>query len=374
MILKIKDNIEIRQDNDDLHFIDTTTGVRKIFTTDENFRKMIDLLDEEIEMAKLFESLKEGVNQNLDSEEFKNTIQSMIEHGILDKNNDSDYSLSKNDIERMSRQILFMDSFSKDELDGKYYQHKLKNSTVAIFGLGGTGSWIATFLAQSGVGKLILIDYDVVEKNNLSRQISYNYNDIGKNKTEALKNNLLENFDISIEIFNLNIDENTNLIPLINGVDCVVNCTDQPNVFTTGMWIAKACMPLKIPHIIGGGYSTHLGMIGPTIIPFKSPCWGCYEVQTSEPLYKDYTIIRKRKTSYSGSINVIASQVASLQAFEVIKVLTNISSPSMLGRKGEYDPFKLNFNFEFFRRHPLCPLCGEEKIRENKEKLTGVAK
>jgi len=96
-----------------------------------------------------------------------------------------------------------------EERHGKELQNKISMTTVAICGLGGLGSNIATSLARAGIGKLILIDFDKVDITNLHRQ-QYKANQIGMNKTEALQNNLKEiNPYIETKIHNVYLDENT---------------------------------------------------------------------------------------------------------------------------------------------------------------------
>ncbi|KGI56098.1 thiamine biosynthesis protein ThiF [Campylobacter sp. MIT 97-5078] len=107
----------------------------------------------------------------------------------------------------------------------KVYE-KLKNSSVAVCGLGGLGSHIAINLARSGVGHLKLIDFDVIEPSNLNRQ-AYRVSDLGKLKTQALKEQINEiNPYISVEICTLKIDEN-NLKSLFKDIDIVCEAFDS---------------------------------------------------------------------------------------------------------------------------------------------------
>ena len=110
---------------------------------------------------------------------------------------------------------------------GIEFQEKISSTTVAVCGLGGLGSNIAIALARAGVGKLILIDFDKVDITNLHRQ-QYKVNQIGMNKTEALKNNLNEtNPYLETEIHTVCVDEN-NAKELLEDCDIICEAFDEP--------------------------------------------------------------------------------------------------------------------------------------------------
>jgi len=107
-----------------------------------------------------------------------------------------------------------------------YFYLKMKNSTVGIAGLGGLGSNVAIALARTGIGKLLLVDYDCVEKSNLNRQ-QYLLSQVGKLKTEALKQNINEiNPQVEVEIINCKLDEN-NIPQIFKNVDIIAECFDK---------------------------------------------------------------------------------------------------------------------------------------------------
>jgi sulfur carrier protein ThiS adenylyltransferase len=109
---------------------------------------------------------------------------------------------------------------------GKENQEKFLNATVAICGLGGLGSITAICLARAGVGRLILIDFDKVDVTNLHRQ-QYRFSQVGMNKTDAVKENLLEiNPFIGIDCHTVKVDE-ANLAKLIKEADIVCEAFDK---------------------------------------------------------------------------------------------------------------------------------------------------
>ena len=125
--------------------------------------------------------------------------------------------------------ILTKDEFYKALVDrhGAENQKKFDEAVVAICGLGGLGSNIATCLARAGIGHLILIDYDFVDVSNLHRQ-QYKINQVGMKKTDAMAANLHEiNPYIKIETYNIKLTE-ANTKPLIEKADIVCEAFDSP--------------------------------------------------------------------------------------------------------------------------------------------------
>ncbi len=107
----------------------------------------------------------------------------------------------------------------------KFY-HKMKNATVGIAGLGGLGSNVAIALARTGIGKLILVDFDCVERTNLNRQ-QYLVSQVGKLKTDSLKQNIFEiNPEVEVEITNCKLDA-INIPVIFENVDIIAECFDK---------------------------------------------------------------------------------------------------------------------------------------------------
>jgi sulfur carrier protein ThiS adenylyltransferase len=128
---------------------------------------------------------------------------------------------------------------------------KLKNARIGIAGLGGLGSNIAVSLTRIGIGKLVLIDFDIVEKSNLNRQ-QYFLRHVGKYKTEAIKEVLLDiNPDIELEIKNIFIDEH-NIEDLFKDVDIIVEAFDKPKSKAILVNTVLLKMPNK-PILTGSG-------------------------------------------------------------------------------------------------------------------------
>ena len=124
----------------------------------------------------------------------------------------------------------------------------LKNSTVLIIGVGGVGSYCAESLARSGVGKLVLVDKDVIDITNLNRQIHALDNTIGKSKVEVMKHRIESYSDCKVETYNMFYDKDSNYI--FDGVDFVVDAIDT---VTSKVDIMEYCLRNKIQFVSSMG-------------------------------------------------------------------------------------------------------------------------
>ncbi len=193
---------------------------------------------------------------------------------------------------------------------GKKGQHKLSNSSIAIIGLGALGSVSAGLLARAGIGKLILIDRDIVELSNLQRQSLFDENDLGKPKALAAKEHLSKiNSEVKFEVFadDLNYKNILEIISIKN-IELVLDCTDN---LETRFLINDFSIKNNIPFI----YASAVGSKGYVfnIIPGKSPCLKCFlkdaaQLDTCENV---------------GVLNTVTNLISSIQVNEAIKITLN---------------------------------------------------
>lgn len=227
--------------------------------------------------------------------------------------------------------------FSRTELlIGKENVEKIKNSKVAIFGLGGVGSFVAEGLARAGIGSFILIDNDVVDITNLNRQIIATHNTIGKDKVMVAKKRILSiNPNVNIQVYKeFFLPQSRDLID--NSVDYIVDAIDT---ITGKIELVERANKLNIPIISAMGTGNKLD-------PTKFEVADIYETSIC-PLAKvmrkelKKRNIEKLKVVYSkeapikpvqidnqcvpGSISFVPSVAGLIMASEVIKDLTNIN-------------------------------------------------
>lgn len=198
---------------------------------------------------------------------------------------------------------------------GKKGQEKLRKSTVAIVGLGALGSNSAQLLTRTGIGRLILIDRDVVEVSNLQRQSLFNESDIGKAKAAQAKEHLSKiNSDVKIDSFidDLNFDNIKKYFDEKNKIDLILDCTDN---LETRFLLNDFCIKNQTPFI----YSSAVGSKGYVfnIIPNKNnACLRCFLKEA----------IQLDTCETAGVLNTITNLISSWQVNEAVKILLKKSN------------------------------------------------
>ena len=238
---------------------------------------------------------------------------------------------------RYSRQILLPDV----DITG---QETLLASRVMIIGLGGLGSPVAMYLAAAGVGHLSLVDFDDVDLSNLQRQIIHSTNHIGQSKVSSAKDNLQK---LNPDITYRTIDQKLTQVELkkeISHHDVVVDCTDN---FPSRFAINMACVETKTP-LVSGAVIRMEGQV--TTFDNKQKDQACYQCLYDEEGETEDTC------STTGVLAPVAGIVGSIQATEVLKVLTGL--PTLAGRLLVIDAKYMDCRQINLKKDPSCPACG----------------
>ncbi|MBJ9324953.1 ThiF family adenylyltransferase [Citrobacter freundii] len=260
------------------------------------------------------------------------------------------------DMSRYSRNYLHYQSYG---VDPDIVQEKLRKSTVVIFGCGGIGNHTSVILATAGVGNIILIDNDQIEKNNLTRQVLFVEDDIGCNKTEVIKRELIKrNSEISIIEMPIQIKDYSDL-DKIPEADIWVISADYP--FNLINWVNKHCVKVNQPYI-NAGYVNDIAVFGPLYIPGKTGCYECQKVVAKLYGSENKTIdnqikeINNRfKPATFAPINNIA---AALCAGDVIKFIGQYSEPLSLNKRIGVWSDEIKIHYQSMSRSPICSVCG----------------
>lgn len=295
---------------------------------------------------------------DVESENYKNLISYLKRRAVLANDN---LVITKDDYSKYRRVIHFIEDYSDSDESLLEMWENIRNSTVVIIGLGAVGTWTAINLVQSGVKNLILIDNDVVDVTNLHRQFGFCETDVGKKKTSVIANRLkLIEEKVQIREINAFLGEMTLSRYITESVDLIINCADKPSVDQTSEWVGKYCMDHDIPHIIGGGYNLHLSLVGQTIIPKKTACYKCFDIQLREINDIEGTSIKRLNTKNRkiGSFGPMCSIVASFIGMEAVKVLSKRIPPDNVNRRGEFDIYEMQLKYNQFDRLEDCPWCG----------------
>ncbi len=195
---------------------------------------------------------------------------------------------------------------------GEKGQKALKNAKVLVVGAGGLGCPVLQYLTSAGLGKIGIIDSDVIDTSNLQRQVLYTTDDIGKQKSTiaisrlSAQNNFVRFYDYAIKL------EKENVLEIITKYDVVVDCTDN---FSARYLINDACVLLDKPFVYGALHKFS-GQL--SVFNYKEgPTYRC--LYPNPP--KDGDI---PTCSEVGVIGVLPSLIGTLQAIEVLKIILNI--------------------------------------------------
>ncbi len=238
---------------------------------------------------------------------------------------------------RYSRQILLPEI----DIQG---QKTLLNSQVMIIGLGGLGAPVAMYLAAAGIGKLTLVDFDHVELSNLQRQIIHATTSIGLSKVASAEKTLCEiNPGIEYQLINEKLSENK-LKKLVQKQDVVVDCTDN---FPIRFAINKACVNSQTP-LVSGAVIRMEGQV--TTFDYKQADRGCYQCLYSKEGEMEDTC------STTGVLAPVAGIIGSIQATEVLKLLTGL--PTLSGRLLILDAKYMEWREMKLKQDSNCPTCS----------------
>ena len=241
-----------------------------------------------------------------------------------------------NSSEFYSRQIVLAEL-------GQTGQKKLRLAKVAVVGLGGLGSVSALYLALAGVGKLILVDQDTVEMNNLHRQILYSLSDLRFPKVEAAQRRIKQiNPEVIVDAVAENI-RSENLASILADADCVVDGLDN---MQTRYAINKYCSEKQVPFVFGGA----IGMEG-NVAVLKTPETPCLECILPGLDDMDLPTCDTR-----GVLGATTGVIGAIQALETIKVLADIE-PQSKGRLMVFDFAQSEFRTVTLQIRPDCNVC-----------------
>ena len=237
-------------------------------------------------------------------------------------------------------------------------QKKLRAASVLIIGAGGLGCPIALYLTAAGVGRLGLVDFDVVDRTNLQRQILYGESVVGVPKVEAAAERLRDlNPDVEIETYPVRLTSE-NALQIMGDYDIIIDGTDN---FPTRYLTNDAAVILGKPYIYGsifrfeGQVSVFLSQ------PFngfeRGPCYRCLFPAPPPPGAVP-------SCAEGGVLGVLPGIVGALQAAEAIKLIVGIGEP-LIGKMMLIDTLRMEFRTVKIRRNPNCPVCGDNPtIRE----------
>ncbi|MBI5838785.1 MAG: molybdopterin-synthase adenylyltransferase MoeB [Chloroflexi bacterium] len=246
--------------------------------------------------------------------------------------------LTREEILRYSRHLLIPEV----GLEG---QRKLKGSSALVIGTGGLGSPVALYLAAAGVGRIGLVDYDVVDSSNLQRQVIHGTNGIGKLKVESARDRMLDlNPDIEVEVYNEPFTSE-NAMRIAKDYDVIIDGTDN---FPTRYLTNDVSVFLGKPNIYGSIFRFD-GQVS-VFYAKEGPCYRCLFPEPPPPGLVP-------SCAEGGVLGVLPGTIGTLQATEALKVLLGIGDP-LIGKLLLYNALDMSFDFVKLKKNPKCRVCG----------------
>src|SRR5271170_3532229 len=248
-------------------------------------------------------------------------------------------TLSKEEILRYSRHLIMPEV----GMDG---QLKLKAAKVCLIGTGGLGAPLGMYLAAAGVGRIGLVDFDVVDFTNLQRQVIHGTKDVGRKKLDSAADTMKDiNPYVEIDRYEVALTSE-NALDILKNYDIVVDGTDN---FPTRYLVNDACVILRKPNVYGSifrfeGQITIFGAPG-------GPCYRCLYPEPPPPGLVP-------SCAEGGVLGVLPGIIGSIQAMETLKLILGKGEP-LIGRLLLFDALGMKFRELKLRKNPECPVCGE---------------
>jgi len=251
-------------------------------------------------------------------------------------------SLSESELQRYSRHLLLPEF-------GLAGQERVKGAHVAVIGAGGLGSPLILYLAAAGIGKITVVDFDLVERSNLQRQIIYIDENVGQPKAAQAAARAMElNPDVQVHYLNCRLDVQ-NAFSILSPCDVVVDGSDN---FATRYLVNDACVLLNKPNVHGAIYRFE----GQASV-FSFADGPCYRCLFPEPPSEDSV----PNCAEAGVLGVMAGVIGCIQATETIKLISGIGTP-LKGKLLLYDALSMRFDTLPIKKNPDCPICGSNPV------------
>ena len=247
-------------------------------------------------------------------------------------------SLSQEEIKRYSRHLIMPEV----GMDG---QRKLKVSSVLCIGAGGLGSPAAMYLAAAGVGRIGIVDFDVVDYSNLQRQLLHGTPDVGRTKLDSAKDKLNAlNPHVQVDTYETALSSE-NALDLFSQYDVILDGTDN---FPTRYLVNDACVLTGKPNAYGSIFRFE-GQAS-VFATKEGPCYRCLYPEPPPPGLVP-------SCAEGGVLGVLPGMIGVMQATEAMKLMLGIGEP-LIGRFLIYDALKMRFRELKLRKDPECPVCG----------------
>lgn len=247
--------------------------------------------------------------------------------------------LTREELRRYSRHLIMPEV----GLEG---QRKLKTASVLLIGAGGLGSPVVLYLAAAGVGRLGIVDFDVVDESNLQRQVVHSSEVLHKSKAESARSRALAiNPGVKVDTFETQLTSE-NALEILQDYDVIIDGTDN---FPTRYLVNDACVLLRKPYVYGSIFRFE-GQVT-VFSTSQGPCYRCLYPEPPPPGLVP-------SCAEGGVLGVLPGIIGTIQATEALKLILGIGDV-LAGRLLLLDALKMQFRELTVRKDPRCLVCGD---------------
>jgi sulfur-carrier protein adenylyltransferase/sulfurtransferase len=248
-------------------------------------------------------------------------------------------ALTNEEVARYSRHLILPEVGVEGQL-------KLKQAKVAMIGAGGLGAPVGLYLAAAGVGRIGLVDFDVVDASNLQRQVIHGTSDLGRKKLDSAADRMRDiNPNLQIDKFDTGLTSE-NAFEILKDYDMVIDGTDN---FPTRYLVNDACVLLKKPNVYGSIFRFE-GQA--TVFAYEDgPCYRCLYPEPPPPGLVP-------SCAEGGVLGILPGLIGVVQATEAVKIILGVGE-TLKNRLLLYDALHMRFRELRLKRDRNCPVCGE---------------
>ncbi len=265
---------------------------------------------------------------------------------------------------RLEKQIYFLMDMTSSPEEAYQIQKKIKDTSVAIWGIGSIGSWLLIELLQIGFEKIKIFDFDEVVANDISRHALYSEEYLGTQKVKAYKNigNKI-NPEASISSFDIALNTKCKLDSHLNDVDLIINSADEPYIGYTSIRLSRYCIANEKLLFVAGGFDAHLASLGELIVPNRTPCSDCYNTYFKESL-KDWKPVKHAVPDRDQGIGGLISLSMFSASTATLSILRYFINPedflSESSGRGEFKFDDYSIDSFVVKKDLKCEVCGEQ--------------
>lgn len=310
---------------------------KEIFYEDDMLIKLFEIIKKPITKKEIIRKLQD--NSTLSVEEITEAINYLKEEKFIVEYEEYNKIINSG---IYNRQNLFFSMVSDDLKEWKIE----KSANILILGIGGVGANVAVLLSRAGFDNFTFVDCDKVEESNLIRQIPYTINDVGKYKTQALREKIKSE---KINIVNKKIMKESDVEEEITSADFVICTLDKPARIIRRI-INKLCVKHNKP-VIFSGFAEHVAMIGPFIVPPKTACLKCIEKENNnEPL---------NNVMITPSYGPLCTIIAGIVSNEVINYFFKFKENNLINKTMMFNILSYEINIINWEKKKDCEVCGK---------------